>query len=144
MNKLIADIIYIIHSLIVLFVLFGGILYSNDSGVLILHITFAISLIVHWYANSDMCSLTILESQLRGAPIDQTFSHKIISPIYNISKTDSNKIAYFVTFIVLFLSIYFLIHTTKWKEFLKCWEDKPHLRVTGPSGAKCFMDLFTR
>jgi hypothetical protein len=116
---LLANIIYIFHCGITLFVLFAP--FVNISAILILHITFCISLFMHWYANSNICGLTILESQLRGLDSADTFSHKFISPIYDISATEWNNIVWIITFIVMCISIYKLYHNDKFKNAWDCY-----------------------
>ena len=81
-NIFLANIIWFLHVLIILFILIAP--FTNLTALLILHITFSISLLVHWAFNSNECSLTLLESQLRGIPRNESFSYKFISPVYNI------------------------------------------------------------
>jgi hypothetical protein len=42
----------------------------------------------HWMMNDDTCALTQLEAKITGKDPSQTFTSKIISPIY---KLDNNK-----------------------------------------------------
>lgn len=82
MNEILANIIWLIHLVIVLFMLFAP--FSKIPALLILHITSSISLLLHWYWNSDICSLSLLESNLRGLPYKETFMNSIIGPVYTI------------------------------------------------------------
>lgn len=109
-------IINIVHILIILYVLFGWVI--NNTAFLTLHVTLCISLLTHWYSNSDMCSLTLLESKLRGIPYNGAFTYNIVSPIYKISEKSWNKIAYLITILVLVISLYKLINH---KRTRKCW-----------------------
>lgn len=108
-STFLADIIFIIHIGIVLFVLFAP--FTKIPAILILHITFCISLLVHWFTSSNVCSLTLLESHLRGMKSNDTFSHKLIAPMYDISSTDASTIAYIITYTMMFISIYYLYNS---------------------------------
>jgi hypothetical protein len=137
---LLANLIFIFHCLVVLFVLFAP--FTNIPSLFILHITFCFSLMVHWYSNSNVCSLSIMESYLRGDSRENTFTHQFIAPIYDISDSEWNYIVWIVTIIVLLISIYKLYNSEKLKIALECY------RETQPEGSKfmhfinCFKPLF--
>ncbi len=77
---------------------------------------------VHWIANSNVCSLSVLEAHLRGIDIrEDTFSHKFIAPIYDISATEWCNIVWVITIVVLCISIYKLYHNDKFKIAWKCY-----------------------
>lgn len=119
LNLLLADIIFVFHCVIILFVLFAP--FTNIPAILILHIVFAISLMVHWNANSNVCSLSILEAHLRGLDgREETFTHKFIAPVYDISSTEWSNIVWMITFVVFCISIYKLYNTDKFKTAWKC------------------------
>ncbi len=119
MLLLLADIIYVFHIFIILFVILAP--FSNYSPILLLHVTGCISLLIHWYANNNMCSLTLIESKLRGIEEYESFSHKFIAPIYDISKTSWSKICYVITLTVFTISLYKLINHTNWINMLQCF-----------------------
>jgi len=140
-SLLLANLIFIFHCLVVLFVLFAP--FTNIPSLFILHITFCFSLMVHWYSNSNVCSLSIMESYLRGADSrENTFTHQFIAPIYDISDSEWNYIVWIITIIVLSISLYKLYHSEKLKVALECY------RETQPEGSKfmhfinCFKPLF--
>lgn len=112
-SNILANLIYFFHIFIILCVILLP--FSGIPALLILHIVGSISLFVHWYGNSDACSLTILESKLRGLDNTDTFTHKFISPIYKISNTDMSSICWFITFIAMSISIYNLYNSKKFK-----------------------------
>jgi hypothetical protein len=121
-NLLLADLIFVFHCVIILFVLFAP--FTNIPAILILHIVFAISLMVHWNANSNVCSLSILEAHLRGLDgREETFTHKFIAPVYDISSTEWSNIVWIITFVVFCISIYKLYNTDKFKIAWKCFEE---------------------
>lgn len=104
MNELLANIISLFHILIILFVILAP--FSGSIYLLIIHIFFCISLFVHWYANNNSCSLSIIESRLRGLDHTESISHRIIAPIYDISKSDMNTLVWITTFVLFGISIY--------------------------------------
>jgi hypothetical protein len=120
-NIFLADIIFVFHCLIILFVLFAP--FTQIPAILIIHITFAICLLLHWYTNSNVCSLTVLEANLRGLPRTDTFTHQFIGPIYDISSTDLSNIVHIITYIMMFISIYYLYNTDKFKIAMKCYNE---------------------
>lgn len=135
---LLANIIWCFHICIILFVILAP--FTQIPAILILHITFAICLLMHWYTNSNACSLTIMESYFRGLPPDNTFMHQLISPIYDVSSTDLNNLVHIVTYITLILSIYYLYNSTKFKETMECYtklKDKSFINIID-----CVMPLF--
>lgn len=150
-TSFLADLIAAVHALIVLFVVLAPL--SNIPYVLLLHTTFAFSLLVHWYFNSNMCSLSIIESKLRGLDYTESFTHKLISPIYDISKTTWSNICYTITLILLCISAYKLYTSSKWKEAWKCYETTKNKILQSQSTfafhekcllySHCFYILFT-
>lgn len=137
-NLLIANSIYIFHILVILFVIF--IPFSNIPAFLILHITFCLCLFVHWYANSNICSLTIIEGKFRGLDRTQTFSHKFIAPLYDISESEWNTYIWIITIILMFISIYKLYHTQKVQI---AWSSYKNLKNKNISTVfKCIQPLF--
>lgn len=138
-NILLADIIFFSHCLVILFILFAP--FTNIPAILILHIMFALSLFVHWYANSNVCSLTVLEANLRGLKRTDTFTHQFIGPVYDISTTEWSNLVWYVTLFITCLSIYKLYNTEKFKTAWKCYNNLEK----GESWSnifKCFKPLF--
>lgn len=119
MNAFLADIIWVFHLFVVLFVLLAP--FSNTPYILLLHFVFCISLLVHWMANSNSCSLSLLESQLRGVPYTKSFSHQFIAPMYDISKTSWSRFVYIITCLVMSVSFYKLYHSHSFSNFKQSW-----------------------
>lgn len=139
-----ADLIFYFHCIVVLFILFAP--FSNTPAILILHTVSCICLFVHWYLNSNVCSLSIMEAHLRGLKCrEDTFTHKFIAPIYDISVTEWSNIVWFITLFVLCISIYKLYNNDKIKNAWKCYkESKPQDSVYNSflNIIKCFKPLF--
>lgn len=77
-----ADIVYIIHVLVVLFMVCAPFMGNNERFLFILTVPF---LFFHWIINDDTCALTMIECFLRGVPKDQSFLQRIVGPVYDPS-----------------------------------------------------------
>jgi hypothetical protein len=125
---MLAKAISLFHTLVVLFVIFGT--FSQNPSILILHITFLCCLLVHWAGNSAMCSLSVMESRLRGVKNTKTFTHQFISPLYLIPETSWNQIVTGITVLLLILSVNNLRTNKKFIKALECikssesWKEK--------------------
>lgn len=114
----IADLIRLFHILIILFILIAP--FTGSLYLLIVHIFLCISLFVHWYNNNDECSLSIMESRIRGLHYTESTTHKFVSGMYNISKTDWSNIVWILTIVLFCISIYNLYSSHKWKLIKSC------------------------
>ena len=125
-NIVLANFIFMFHTLIILFILFAP--FIDIPAILILHITFSICLLVHWWANNNICSLSLLESKLRGMDHTESFTHKFIAPIYDISQTEWSRICIIITIILLCISSYKLYYSKKTFKimFLSIFDSGPH------------------
>jgi hypothetical protein len=108
MSKFLSFLIQAFHILVILFVLFAPLV--NHVPILILHITFVIGLLFHWYGNSDVCCLSVLEGFITGTHYTDTFIHRVISPIYSIDDMTLNSLIHCTTWILLFFSVFKLYH----------------------------------
>ena len=147
-NIFLANCISIFHTLVVLFVLLAP--FIDIPAILILHITFSVCLLIHWWANNNICSLSYIESQLRGTDHTESFTHKFIAPIYDISKTEWSQICKIITIILLCISLYNLYYSKKTADIFRCYNTlikdddflkKPFLSRLS-SYIFCFKDLF--
>ena len=138
-NELLANIIWIFHISIILFVLLAP--FTQIPSILILHITFSVSLLLHWWFNSNVCSLTVIESYLRALPQDNTFMYQLIGPVYNISKTNLNILSYFIVFLTMSVSIYYLYNSKVLKDVLICYNKLTDYSFSNIT--KCIKPLFT-
>lgn len=120
-NNFLANVVSTFHGLVVLFVLSAP--FFDVPYFLILHFTFCVSLLVHWWGNSNVCSLSVLESKLRGLNYTESFTHKFVAPIYDISKTTWSQICYVVTILLMCISAYKIYQSPKWGESLQCYND---------------------
>ena len=109
-----ADIVKVIHILIITFVLVTP-FYTDKPNILSFHICICIGLLMHWFANSDGCVLTLLEAKLRGKHESKTFIHSVLSPLFSIDDTQIKGLTKVVTIILMVLSINKLYHMTLWQ-----------------------------
>ncbi len=112
-NFILSFIIRLFHIITILFVLFAPFIFGCSPLILLLHIIFCISLIIHWVTNQDVCCLSELEAYVMGKDRVETFSHKLISPIYNLPEKSWSTLCYIVVIILLFVSIYKLVNCKK-------------------------------
>lgn len=110
-NLFLANCISIFHIVIILFVLIAP--FTNIVSLLILHVVFCMSLLIHWVGNNNTCSLSFFESKLRGMHYTESFSHKFIGPIYDISSSTWSDICYIITITLMILSIYLIYKSDK-------------------------------
>ena len=66
--------------------------------------------------------------------------HQLISPMYDISSTDLNNIVHIVTYVTMFLSIYYLYESQKFKECLICYNELKETNIVNI--LKCIQPLF--
>lgn len=79
---ILANIIYILHALVVVFLVVAP--FTSSDLAHLLHAVAVPGLVVHWALNQDVCFLTYLESVLRGVPITETFLDRLVGAFYRI------------------------------------------------------------
>lgn len=140
-NIILANVIRFFHMCIILFVLFTPI--TNITYFLILHITLCISLVVHWLANNNMCSLSMFESKLRGIPYTDSFSHQFIAPMYDISNTSWSTVCYVFTIFVMCVSLYKLYNSGKISHVYSLYKSQCDQQIPYPNiYHNCIKELF--
>lgn len=136
-NNTVANIVFILHLLFILFILV--IPFTNSPIFLILHIVTCISLFIHWQSNSDVCCLTSLEAKMRGIESSETFIHRLVSPVYTIS----NRTIYSLTFLLMSISVYKLYgNAYKFKLFASCVKNNQYNHMTLIDIINCIWLLF--
>lgn len=144
---MLANLIWIFHTLVILFILIGP--FLNSPALWVLHITFSISLLVHWYGNNNMCSLSMFEAKLRGLDYTNSFSHQFIAPIYDISNTQWSTLCYIITITLMTISIYYLYNSKAFSNALTCFRQQMKKYKDNPEPfpyrllayVKCFLPL---
>lgn len=99
---------------------------NAHSSIYLLHIMSCFSLLTHWFANNDMCSLSLLEGKLRGTTYNDnnSFTHSLISPIYKISETQWSFTCKILVIILISISLNKISQTENFKLFVKCFKEK--------------------
>jgi len=144
-SETLANFVWVFHMIVVCFILLAP--FSGVAYLFLLHITFCLSLLVHWWGNSNVCSLSILESHLRGVDYTQSFTHKFVSPVYDISKTTWSTICYVIVIVLMCISIYNISKSQKWKQIKKCYNEtssNPDKLIRWKNRLSCLLVLFTR
>jgi hypothetical protein len=125
-----ANIVRVIHILVVLFIVltpFSISLFPAGSLIpgllLMIEVIVLPFLILHWVLNDSTCCLTVLESHLRGIPMEKTFMHSILDPVYRLifskDHIDNTTLSYIILFVTICLWIKSLhaLKTMQWKPF---------------------------
>lgn len=144
MNTLLANVIWTFHLIVVLFVVFAP--FTNILSVLLLHIVFSFSLLIHWVANNNICSLSLLEAKLRGTVYQKSFTHKFIGPIYDMSQTSYSRFCYIVVIILMSISIYKMYKHPKLHKMIQECKTIPSdmsFLLKLKMYSSCFKELFT-
>ena len=111
MSELSANIIFVIHILVVLFFVVTPFLDVEKYGpLLVLHALSTIFIWFHWVVNDDTCALTVIESQMRGlsweeAKSGKSFFHNLVSPIYKIEDDQVREISWGISFVLWIITM---------------------------------------
>ena len=82
-DSVLATVIKFVHFVLIMFIIVVP--FTNSEWLLTLHAIGLPGLIIHWITNNNVCSLTLLESQLTGESTDRTFIGKIIHPFFELN-----------------------------------------------------------
>lgn len=83
LNDLLANIVFVIHVLVVIFFVYAPL--SNSPTLWVLALISSVFTMSHWAMpgpGQDTCCLTVCERWLRGCDKGDSFFHNIMSPIY--------------------------------------------------------------
>ena len=113
---MIADIINLIHVVVLLFILATP--FIGSEYYLTLHLIIIPFIMIHWLTNQTVCALTELEKLARGTSVDadtffgqmmvpiyqnESFVGKIISPFYTIQDKETEKRAVWIGLALLWI-----------------------------------------
>jgi hypothetical protein len=91
---------------------------SNKLGILILHWFSLLTLMIHWYFNSDACFLSLLEAKIRNINVKSTIFYSLVLPFYNITEKEYSKIVWLITIILFSISTYKILHHNNYHKLL--------------------------
>lgn len=117
-NVILANVVYALHLVLICFMIVAP--FTNKLALLILHITFSISLVLHWSVNSNVCCLSYAESWLRGVEVNKTFLNRIIEPVYVISENKLSNIIWISTVVLVAISVYKVYIHENLPKLLEC------------------------
>lgn len=107
-----ADIISFIHAWVLSFVCLVP--FIGDMYFVLMNLVFMFGIMVHWYFNSNVCALTILEKIIRGVSDDtQTFFGQIFGKIYSVS--NDSPIYWYGIILLVFVSLIKIFTYDKWE-----------------------------
>ena len=85
MSEFLATLVAIAHGIATLFV--GLVPFVGSLDLVLINIAFMFGIMAHWYLNSNVCALTLLEKFLRREPDDEkTFFGSVFGGIYSLHK----------------------------------------------------------
>ena len=119
MYKLLLYLIIALHTILVLFIV--TVPFFGKNYLLFLHSIAGITILIHWVANNNICSLTLIEYKLREIitkkPVKQQdcFMARLINPVYDFKKNHHARriFLYSVLIILISVSIYKLTKNYK-------------------------------
>lgn len=100
-HDLTATAISILHGII--FILNVVVPFLNDEHLLQLYVICVPFMWLHWMTNNDTCALTLMESKLRGISSNDTYLHRIISPVYKFQSKEAQHRAWWLISYVLWV-----------------------------------------
>lgn len=66
--------------------------FTNDRRNLEFYSILIPFLFYHWSVNDDTCALTQMEMVVTGQQKEETFMHRVVSPIYKMEDNDVNNL----------------------------------------------------
>jgi hypothetical protein len=90
------NIIFWIHLVFLIAILV--IPFTNDRRNLEFYSILIPFLFYHWSVNDDTCALTQVEMYVTGQQKEETFMHRVVSPIYKMEDNEVNKLTKTVFF----------------------------------------------
>ena len=83
------NIIFLIHLIFLIGILVVP--FTNNKRYLHFYSILIPFLFYHWSVNDDTCAMTQAEMYFTGKDKDETFMHRLVSPIYKMEENDVNK-----------------------------------------------------
>ncbi len=74
--------------------------FTNDRRNLEFYSILIPFLFYHWSVNDDTCALTQMEMAVTGQGKEETFMHRVVSPIYKMEDNDINNLTKTVFFVL--------------------------------------------
>ena len=116
-----ANCIRLVHILLVLFVIVVPFIKAAKWPLLLIHFMTILTLFAHWIFNEDTCFLTLVESTLRGVPLEYSFMYQIVSPIYKIQDESLKQCVMYITPLLGLVSFQRLVDAWPWDGTVDSW-----------------------
>jgi hypothetical protein len=84
------NIIFALHTIFLLFLII--IPFVNDDKLLQMYSILIPFIFYHWSVNDDTCAMTQFETYVTGKNKDETFFHRLVSPVYKMDDTAANNL----------------------------------------------------
>ena len=102
-DKLVADLIYVIHLCVLAFVIIVP--FTSNQKALVIEMGLLLAIMFHWITNNQVCCLTEFEKILRGETDDQqTFFGKLVGPVYSFGK--DSQMYQVILFVLIMITLY--------------------------------------
>ena len=92
------NIIFWIHLMFLIAILVVP--FTNDRRNLEFYSILIPFLFYHWSVNDDTCALTQMEMAITGQHKEETFMHRVVSPIYKMEDNEVNNLTKTVFFLL--------------------------------------------
>ena len=112
-SSVLATVIKFVHFVLIMFIIVVP--FTSSEWLLTLHAIGMPGLIIHWLTNNNVCSLTLLESQLTGESMDRTFIGKIVHPFFEV-----NNYTVYSIVIGLWLLTLYKLYPTRYRMLRAC------------------------
>lgn len=112
MRELFADLVSFIHGWIFSFVLLVP--FIGEIYLVLVNFMFMLGIMFHWYLNSNVCALTLLEKLIRGVANDgETFFGQIFGKVYSVA--NDSPIYWYGISILVIVSLIKIFSYDKWE-----------------------------
>lgn len=118
-DKIILDLITIIHLIIIIFII--AVPFFGNNSLLFMHAIIIPFLMMHWIFNNNTCALTIIEKLIRRKIYGKDnegkcITSRLIEPIYDFKNNNKehSKVIYTIVIIVWIISISRLLYNYKY------------------------------
>lgn len=123
-NNIVANILFILHVFIFLFVVVTP--FTNYDILILLNMVFMMGIFLHWIVNNNICALTVLEKKLRGKENDEeTFFGKLFGSVYTFGKDE--KISWIILIGLILFSLIKVIKRNTIPIIIECLQSRKSL-----------------
>lgn len=120
MRFLLADIVYLLHIFILLFVTIVP--FTNYDTLILMNLVFMFGILFHWIINDNTCAFTMLEMKLRGLDSDETFFGKLFGKLYTFGKDE--RITWLILVFLIILSTVKSLKNNTLQRVIECLQSR--------------------